>query len=209
MSRLLPHRPHPVLEDEDLRYVCESYLRLEDLARREGIDLAQLREWIESGRLPRPAYLLPDGTPMFPTDHLALVRSAGGIDALPEHFARRTELAAKLVGFEPSTREADWEDYLSGEYGICLRQVSPETLVLKEALVERIERRLEEPRPEDSRWRNALAFEVEGLEALLRPFTRADHVRFGRPPSRERLVDGPRRRWPWLQIRPSSAETRT
>jgi hypothetical protein len=199
MSRLVPHRPHPVLEGEGLRYVCESYLRLEDIALSEGIDSRRLRDWIEAGRLPCPAYLLPDATPMFPADLLTLARSAGGVEPLAQHFATRTHLAARLVGSGPHSCEADWQDYLSGEYGICLRQVTPETLVLKEALVERIGRQLEEPRPDDPCWRSTLAFQVEGLDALLRPFTPADTVRFGRPTSRERLVDGPRRRWSWLR----------
>jgi len=201
MSRLVPHRPHPPLAHEDLDYVCASYLPLGDIARSAQVELPQLARWIEAGQLPRPAYLLPDGTPVFPPDLLDLVRSAGSVDALPEHFAQRTELAARLLGFGANTREADWEDYLSGEYGICLRQVTPETLVLKEALVERIDRALATPRPEDPRWRRALAFEVDGLDALIRPFARIDRVRFGRPTSRERLVEAPRRRWEWLRAR--------
>jgi hypothetical protein len=201
MSRLIPHRPHPFLAGEDLDYVRASYLPLAEIARREQVELRQLTRWIEAGQLPRPAYLLPDGTPVFPPDLLGLVRSAGSVDALPEHFSQRTELAARLLGFGPNTREADWQDYLSGEYGICLRQVTPETLVLKEALVERLERALAAPRPQDPRWRRALGFEVDGLDALIRAFARVDRVRFGRPTSRERLVEAPRRRWDWLRER--------
>jgi hypothetical protein len=199
MSRLVPHRPHPVLQDDDLRYVCEAYLPVEAIARREGLDAEALRGWIDAGRLPRPAYLLPDGTPMFPPDLLALAHSAGGIAALEEHFATRTELAARMVGVASATRESDWEDYLSGEYGICLRQVTPETLLLKEVLVERIGHALENPQVDDPRWRRALVFQIDGLDALLRPFARVDRIRFGRPTSRERLVDGPKRRWRWLK----------
>src|SRR5678815_28150 len=198
MSRLAPHRPHPLLRGDDLDYVRASYLSLEEIAHREQLDPERLLGWIEDGHLPRPAYLLPDGTAMFPADLLALMRSAGCLEALPEHFLERTELAARMVGVPGNTQEADWEDYLSGEYGICLRQVTPETLVLKEALVERIGRALEEPRPEDPGWRPALAFQIEGLDALIRNFARVDRVRFGRPTSRERLIDAPRRRWAWL-----------
>ena len=187
MTRIVPHRPHPLLAGDDLEYVRASYLPLTEIARREQVEPRQLGEWVEAGQLPRPAYLLPDGTPVFPPDLLDLVRSAGSVHALPEHFAQRTELAARLLGFGANTREADWEDYLSGEYGICLRQVTPETLVLKEALVERIDR--------------ALAFEVGGLDTLIRPVARVDRVRFGRPTSRERLVEAPRRRWEWLRAR--------
>jgi len=209
MTRLVPHRPHPVLTGDDLEYVCGSYLPLPEIASRERVDGRQLAGWIEDGRLPRPAYLLSDGRPVFPPDLLDLVRSAGSVDALPEHFGRRTELAARLLGLGANTREADWEDYLSGEYGICLRQVTPETLLLKEALVERLDRALAAPRPDDPGWRRALAFEVDGLDALLRPFARVDRVRFGRATSRERLVEAPRRRWEWLRRREPSLSQRS
>ena len=199
MTRLRPHRAHPVLTGADLEYVCSSYLHLEEIARRQRLDPEQLAGWIEAGHLPRPAYLLPDGTPVFPPDLLDLVRSAGDLAALPHHFARRTELAARMLGVGANTREADWEDYLSGEYGICLRQVTPETLVLKETLVERIDRAVAAPRPDELRWRRALAFEIDGLDALVRPFAQVDAVRFGRPTSRERLIEAPRRRWAWLR----------
>jgi Family of unknown function (DUF6058) len=201
MSRLVPHRPHPLLSNGDLAYVRADFLPLREIARREQIDAEQLSAWIESGRLPRPSYLLPDGTPVFPADLLALVRSAGGLDPLPRHFAQRTELAARMLNVGANTRESDWEDYLSGEYGICLRQVTPETLVLKEVLVERIGQALEHPRPEDLRWRRTLAFDIEGLDSLIRPFARVDRVRFGRQTSRERLIEAPRRRWAWLRER--------
>jgi len=201
MSRLVPHRAHPALAGADLAYVCSAYVPLEALARREQGQRDRLAAWIEAGRLPRPAYLLADGTPMFPPDLLDLVRAAGDIDALPDHFARRTELGARMLGIARDTREADWEDYLSGEYGICLRQLTPETLVLKEMLVERLDRALAAPRPEDLRWRHALAFEIDGLDELVRPFASIDRVRFGRPTSRERLIEAPRRRWPWLRER--------
>ena len=199
MTRLVPHRPHPTLTGAGLDYVCSSYLPLEVLARREQIPADRLAAWVEAERLPRPAYLLPDGTPVFPPDLLDLVRAAGDLDALPHHFALRTELAARMLGIAPDTREADWEDYLSGEYGICLRQVTPETLVLKETLVERIGRALAAPQPDDRRWRRELAFDIDGLDALVRPFAGVDRERFGRPTSRERLIDDPRRRWRWLR----------
>jgi hypothetical protein len=40
--------------------------------------------------------------------------------------------------------------------------------------------------------------QVEGLDALLRPFAPCDRIRFGRPTSRERCIDAPRARFPWL-----------
>ena len=201
MARLVPHRPHPPLSNGDLAYVRADFLPLREIARREQMDAGELAASIDAGRLPRPSYLLPDGTPVVPADLLALVRSAGGLDPLPRHFAQRTELAARMLNVGANTRESDWEDYLSGEYGICLRQVTPETLVLKEVLVERIGQALEHPRPEDLRWRRTLAFDIEGLDSLIRPFARVDRVRFGRQTSRERLIEAPRRRWAWLRER--------
>jgi len=201
MSRLVPRRPHPLLEGEDLRYVGTGFLSLAEIGRREQVEPEQLAGWVDAGHLPRPAYLLPDGTPVFPPDLLDLVRSAGSLDALPHHFTRRTDLAARMLGFTANTRESDWEDYLSGEYGICLRQVTPETLVLKELLVERIGRALEGPRPDDLRWRRTLVLDIEGLDSLVRSFARVDRVRFGRQTSRERLIETPRRRWAWLRER--------
>ena len=189
MTRLRPHRPHPVLTGADL-VVCSSYLPLEQIARREHLDPERLAGWIDTGHLPRPAYSLPDGTPVFPPDLLDLVRSAGGLDTLPPPLRPADRARGPAAGRRRQHPRGRVEDYLSGEYGICLRQVTPETLVLKEALVERIDRALAASRPDELRWRRALAFEIDGLDALVQPFARIDRVRFGRPTSRERLDRG-------------------
>jgi Family of unknown function (DUF6058) len=208
MSRLLPQRSHGPLDADDVLYVESAYLTLEEIARREGLSSGRLSDWVRSGRLPRPAYLLPDGRPMFPPDLLTLVKVGGGIARLRGHFRRRLETALRLVGAPETGREAqDWEDYLSGEYGVCLRQVTPETLVLKEGLVQRIERQLADPRPEEPEWRRMLAVRIDGLDALLRPFARADRARFGRPTSRARLVEAPRERWRWLRAAHGARES--
>jgi Family of unknown function (DUF6058) len=210
MSRLLPHRAHEPLGADDVLYVESAYLPLEEIARREGLPTGLLSDWVTSGRIPRPAYVLPDGRPMFPPDLLSLVSAAGGVAQLADHFSRRLETARRLLG-EPETGAGaqDWEDYLSGEYGVCLRQVTPETVVLKETLVQRIEGQLADPRPEEPEWRRMLAARIDGLDALLRPFARVDPARFGRPTSRERLVEAPRQRWEWLAQSQSSTRTWT
>ena len=97
MTRLLPHRAHPVLTGADLEYVFSSYLHLEEIARRERLDPEQLAGWIEAGHLPRPAYLLPDGTPVFPPGLLDLrVRRHRGCQA-PKAVMNRAGWQTRLV----------------------------------------------------------------------------------------------------------------
>lgn len=43
--------------------------------------------------LPRPSYVLDDGSEMFPADYFRLADDAGGPAALPEHFAERLRAA--------------------------------------------------------------------------------------------------------------------
>jgi Family of unknown function (DUF6058) len=92
----------------------------------------------------------------------------------------------------------EWDGYTSGEYGVCLRQVTPETIFLKERLVTLLEEQLTDARPEEEAWRARLSERVRALDALERPFTTCDRFRFGRPSSRERLIDEPRKRYRWL-----------
>ena len=143
--------------------------------------------------------MLEDGAGLWAPDLLALVNVAGSIEAVPGHFRARVAAAAALVGdADPSGPTRAWEAWCTGEYAICLRQPSPETVVVKESLVSRIDSALDAPPPDDLGFRAALARDVDALDALLRPFARADAMRFGRPTSRERCVAGPRRRWSWL-----------
>jgi hypothetical protein len=41
-----------------------------------------VRSWIDDGLLPRPSYVLDDGTEMFPRDYFRLADEAGGIEPL-------------------------------------------------------------------------------------------------------------------------------
>ena len=47
-------------------------------------------------------------------------------------------------------------------------------------------------------WRAALRADIDALDAIERPFAPLDALRLGAPPSRQRLIDWPRQRWPWL-----------
>jgi hypothetical protein len=83
---------------------------------------------------------------------------------------------------------------LSGEFGACLRDPSPETIVAKAGLMTAIAALLARPAPDDAALRGA----VDALDALERPFAAHDRERFGGPVSRDRLITAPRARFPQL-----------
>jgi hypothetical protein len=156
-----------MLTPEDVAYITANFVPLTD----DGV-----RAHIAAGRLPGPAYVLDDGTEMVAPDHLALVDRAGGIDRLRDWFEARAP--------------GEWDDYLSCEYAVCLRSVTPETIVRKAELVERIEQLLADDEPSAE-----LAAAVGELDALLRPFAPYDRIRFGGPVSRDRYVTAVRERF--------------
>ena len=158
-----------MLSPDDVAYVTANFVPLTDAA---------VRAEIAAGRLPKPAYVLDDGTEMVDPDHLALVDRAGGIDKLREWFEARAP--------------GEWDDYLSGEYAVCLRSVTPETILRKGELIEQIEALLADGEPCE-----ALAAAVDELDALLRPFAPYDRIRFGGPVSRDRYVTAVRERFNW------------
>ena len=158
---------------DDIAYVRANFRPLED------------PELVEQGLLPRPTYVLPDGTPMVPETHAAT--QAG---AFRERF-----LAA---GGRPDEVEEELEAWLGGGYGACLRDPSPETIVAKGALMTAIGALLARPAPDDAALRAAVA----ALDALERPFAASDRERFGGSTSRDRLITEPRARFPrlWSQV---------
>jgi hypothetical protein len=158
-----------MLTPDDVAYITADFMPLTD---------ETVRAEIAAGRLPGPAYVLDDGTEMVAPDHLALVERAGGIDALRDWFEARAP--------------GEWDDYLSGEYAVCLRSVTPEAIVRKGELIDRIEALLANGDPSAE-----LAAAVDELDALLRPFAPCDRIRFGGPVSRDRYVTAVRERFNW------------
>jgi hypothetical protein len=156
-----------------------------------------VRPLVERGVLPQATYVLPDGTPMVPRDHAALLDDAAGDpDAIASRFKERF-LAA---GGNPAAVDEEHEAWLSGEYGVCLWQTTPEAIVAKSGLMEAITALVADPRERDPQWRAALRGAVDALDALERPFARYDRERFGGPSSRDRLIAATRERfadlWP-------------
>jgi hypothetical protein len=180
----------------DIDYVREGFLTLDELCGARGDDATHVRAEISAGRLPRPSYVLPDGAEMFPDTYFRLADEAGGVDRLREHFLSRYRMAAARDGVADDP-EDEWRGYLSGEYGVCLREVTPESIARKAALVDRIETLLSDPRPKEAPWRDELRVAVDELDALERPFApHYDRIRFGAPSSRDRLITSVRTRYP-------------
>jgi hypothetical protein len=132
---------------------------------------------------------------MVPADYFVLVDEVGGPERLREEFERRHREA----GGPPAELEADWDGYIDGVYGVCLRSVSPESIVRKAQLVVSVGLLLEHAWPDDARWQERLAREVEELDALEREFSPDyDRRRFGRPPTRDALIAAARGHYPDL-----------
>jgi hypothetical protein len=99
--------------------------------------------------------------------------------------------------------EEEWQGYLSGAYGVCLKVQSPENIVRKDQLVRAIERLIDEPNPADPEWSDELRTSVEALDLLERPFAPDyDRARWG-PSSRDRCITTPRERFPDVFARAS------
>jgi hypothetical protein len=176
--------------DEDVAYVRAEYVRLEDLPEAGG--LAPLI----GTALPVATYRLADGSQWYTRDWARLYVDAGRRpEAIRGLFERRLRAASEALRFARDPAE-EWDAYLAGLYGACLRDVTPENIVAKERLVARVERHLAEPRPDDDAWAAALRVDVEALDGVTRRFAACDRVRFGKRTSRDRLIDDVRAAYP-------------
>jgi Family of unknown function (DUF6058) len=173
----------PASAEDDIAYVTASFMPMDE----------SIRPLVERGLLPRATYVLPDGTPMVPADHARLIEDAGGDPAaVAAHFSERF-LAA---GGDPADAADEYEAWLSGEYGACLRTTSPEAIVAKSSLMDAVGALLARPAPGDASWCAGLRCAVDALDALERPFADYDRERFGGPTSRDRLITATRERYP-------------
>jgi Family of unknown function (DUF6058) len=180
--------------EADLDYLHANYVNAEELCANRPESPEQLRTLIAQGRLPRPSYVLDDGTELFATDYFRFVDEAGGPDGLRERFAER--LAAAGAGDEV---DLHWQAYMGGIYGVCLWDVTPETIARKAKLVSSISELMMLARPAEDDWRAKLRGEVDELDALERQFSPdydRDEARFGRKPTRDLLINAARERHP-------------
>lgn len=184
----------------DREYRRAHFVTLERLCEGRPETPGEVRALIAAARLPQPAYVDEDGAELVPADHLALADEAGGVDALAARFRERYEAAARALGDETALAQldAEWDAYLGGAYGMCLREVTPEHIVEKDHLMRRVESLLERPARADAAWLGALRDAVDRLDALERSFAPLDEHRLGARPSRRRLIDDVRARYPEL-----------
>jgi hypothetical protein len=192
------YRPLPALSRADKSYIERNFYRLEELCLGRPKTPADYRSQIRGGRLPRPTYVM-DGIEFYPADFFVLLDSAGSIgDQLKREFAARYQRTAESHGQVVSEGqiEEEYAAYLSGEYGVCLRWVTPETIFLKGLAMARIDELMGHPRPADTEWSDALRSWVSRLDALEREFAPCDTERFGSLPSRVRYIDRTREKYP-------------
>jgi Family of unknown function (DUF6058) len=81
-----------------------------------------------------------------------------------------------------------WISYWNGTYGMCLKDASPENIVRKNRLIDRIKSMLQ-PLPKDPAGLALLGDTVDELDALERPFCDFDRRFFQRPVSRDTYID--------------------
>jgi hypothetical protein len=169
----------PKFSHADLSYINKEYLTLEQLCADRPESPEQVHELVDRGELPRPAYVLDDGTEMFPPDYFELVDAAGGVGGLRDAFLQRHQAATSALGLTGVEPDDDWRGYLSGEFGVCLREVTPEAMVEKAALIAQIDTLTAVPVADDPAWREQLASAVDELDEIERPFTDFDRQRWG------------------------------
>lgn len=174
----------------DVLYILAEYHTMAELCDGRTLRPAPAEALVAAGRLPEATYVLPSGERRYPQDYFALV-DAFGLDSLAAGF-RTGYLSAG--GSAPEADE-DWRGYLSGGFGVCLRAITPESMVAKTRLIARIEELTGAPTPDDPDWRGALCAAVDELDSLLRPFTDYDRERWG-DTSRDKYISRTRERWP-------------
>jgi hypothetical protein len=174
----------------DLTYILAEYRIMGELCDGRAMSAAHAESLVAAGRLPAATYVLPSGERRYPPDYFALVDDLG-LDSLEAGFRQRY-LAA---GGTSAEADADWAGYLSGEFGVCLRSVTPESMVAKTRLIARIEELVGAAAPDEPGWRDAVRTAVGELDSLLRPFTDYDRERWG-DTSRDQNITRLREKWP-------------
>ena len=127
----------------DERYIRANFVPLDALAAER---LGTVRALIADGFLPEPTYRLSDGTDMVPAGHLELLDEAGTGDGIEDRFTARYRAAG---GPDAASAYRDW---LTGAYGMCVRNPTPERIAAKDSGGDAIEELLRRPEPDDSAW---------------------------------------------------------
>jgi hypothetical protein len=165
----------PVTHVDDVAYVTTHFMALTE----------------RHSERPGPSYVLEDGTWYVPRDYFEQELDRDRF--IRRYIAKATQLGQTDAGIEA---EEAWEHFSTGIYGVCLREVTPENIALKHALVSEIESLTHEPAPENESWMSRLRNAVDSLDALEMPFSPIyDRARFDRPPTRDSHIRDVRARF--------------
>ena len=187
--------------DADHAYIRANYFTLSELCGDRTESPEEVRELIDAGALPAAAYVLDDGSEWFPAGFFDLADEAGQVERLHHHFGERL----RVLGMPDQFIDEVWEEYLSGGLFWCIRDVTPDSIVRKASLCDAITKLLAQPAPAEAVWCAALRRDVWALDAIEREFapnfdrdlkSGGIRTRFGVAPSRDRLVELPRRLYP-------------
>jgi len=192
-----PHRPLPPLTAVDKTYIGRNFHRLEELCLSRPNTPADYRSQIREGLLPLPPYAV-DGIEMYPGDFFVFPDSVGSLGAtMKKEFFARYQRTAQAYGEQISDAqiEEEYAGYLSGDYAVCLRWVTPETIFLKGLAIARIDELLGGANLGNTQWSVALRTWVNRLDAMEREFAPCDTARFGLP-SRVRYIDNTKAKYP-------------
>jgi len=189
--------------DADVAYLRSTFATLDDICAGRPETPAGVRALIVERRLPRPSYVLEDGTEFVPRDYFALADAAGGVGGLRDEYERRYRATLRRHGlpFDADLFERRWEQYLDGVSGMCMRDVTPETIIRKRMLIDAIEDLLADPRTEDDRWAAGLRSNVDELDSIEKEFA-PDYDRAQFVPTRDTYIRDVRARYPelWDQL---------
>ena len=185
--------------DADRAYLRSTFATLDDICAGRPESPTEVRALIAARRLPRPSYVLEDGTEFVPRDYFALADAAGGIEGMREEYERRYHATLRRYGlpFEADLLERRWDQYLDGISGMCMRDVTPETIIRKRMLIDAIAGLLADPRPDDDRWGSELRGHVDELDAIEKDFA-PDYDRAQFVPTRDTYIGDVRARYPQL-----------
>jgi hypothetical protein len=183
----------------DLAYLRSTFRTLDQICADRRETPADVRKLIADRKLPRPSYVLDDGTELVPPDYFALADAADGTERVRDEYERQYRVALDKYGleFDEGLFERRWESYLDGISGICMAEVIPETIIRKRMLIDAIEELLGDPNPEDARWASELRAHVDELDAIEKQFA-PDYDRSRFVPTRDTYIRDVRRAYPQL-----------
>jgi len=183
------------IDAHDEAYVRTWFIDLEILARTHGWEPAAIIRAIDEKRAPAPTYTLANGVRMVPPDYFALLGAPDEIDTLRERFNKRYVKAALAQAPTDTLLAEEWEGYISGGFGACLKDVSPESMFAKSKLIAAIKILLAAPDEKEMTWLLQLKDAVDALDALEKPFAAFDRAHYGGPVSRDLYITDVRKRF--------------